>query len=173
MACPGAIDQAVGHLLKRPNSTSDTGRCYPRARSVRLEFGRTGGRALVIGADYRWTMSPDCHPEARCFDVDPAKVNALAAVALVGVDGLAISAGDMENGAWFAAVYDSAVPAMVLLSGNDRGARDGDSWTGVHDFTGAMINAGTLTVAGTATGVTPTTGDAPRAMHLAVALPEY
>ena len=88
------------------------------------------------------------------------KVNALAAMALVGVDGAALSAGDIENGAWFAAVYDSAAPAMVLLSGNDRGARDGDTWTGSHDFTGATINAGALAIFGAATGVTPATGDA-------------
>ena len=66
-------------------------------------------------------------------------MNALATVSLRRRRRAALSAGDIESGAWFAAVYDSATPSMVLLSGNDRGARDGDTRTGTHDFGGATI----------------------------------
>ena len=145
---------------------------------LQATFAGFAGPVLVVGTeaqgatanDYVLTVSPA--PAAyvnRMVMVGKAthantgaatvKVNALAAVALLGVDGAALSAGDIENGAWFAAVYDSAVPAMVLLSGNDRVSRNGDTITGLLSIVGTLA-ATTLAVSGTATSVTPATGDA-------------
>ena len=69
------------------------------------------------------------------------KFNALAAKALKAVDGGALEAGDIENGALCAAFYDGT--DFLLVSGNDRAARGGDSYTGAHDFTGATARVAT------------------------------
>lgn len=93
------------------------------------------------------------------------KVNSLAPAPIVGVDQMAIAAGDIENGAWLLVAYDSAAGSTVLLSGNDRVSRSGDTITGALAIAGALNVSGaatlaTLAVSGTATGTTPTTGDA-------------
>lgn len=69
------------------------------------------------------------------------RFNALAAKALKAVDGGALEAGDIENGALCAAFYDGT--DFLLVSGNDRAARGGDSYTGAHDFTGATARVAT------------------------------
>lgn len=90
------------------------------------------------------------------------QVNALGYKPLVGCDGAALSAGDLESGGFVAALYSGT--AFVLLSGNDRVARDGDFYTGTHDFTGATLNAGAITAttvdaSGLMTAETPGVGD--------------
>lgn len=69
------------------------------------------------------------------------RVNALAAKALKDVDGAALAAGDIASGAVVAALYDGT--DFLLVSGNDRAARAGDSYAGAHDFTGATVTAAT------------------------------
>lgn len=62
-------------------------------------------------------------------------INALAAKTLKGVDGAAIESGDIESGGIVVAWYDGT--DFFLISANDRAARAGDTYTGVHDFSGA------------------------------------
>lgn len=68
-------------------------------------------------------------------------INALSAKALKAVDGSALEAGDIENGAAVVAFYDGT--DFFLISGNDRAARAGDTYTGTHDMTGATLNVAT------------------------------
>ena len=65
-------------------------------------------------------------------------INALTAKTLKAVDGSALEAGDIENGAAVVAFYDGT--DFFLISGNDRAARAGDTYTGTHDMTGAVLN---------------------------------
>jgi hypothetical protein len=93
------------------------------------------------------------------------KVNGLAATPIVGIDQAAIAAGDIEVGGWVLVAYDSAAGSAVLVSGNDRVSRNGDTIAGTLAIVGALNVSGaatlaTLAVSGTATGTTPTTGDA-------------
>lgn len=69
------------------------------------------------------------------------QVNALAAKALKAVDGSALESGDIESGAVVGAFYDGT--DFFLISGADRAARGGDSYTGTHDFTGATAQVAT------------------------------
>lgn len=62
-------------------------------------------------------------------------INALTAKTLKGVDGAAVEAGDIESGGIVVAWYDGT--DFFLISGNDRAARAGDTYTGTHDFSGA------------------------------------
>lgn len=88
------------------------------------------------------------------------KVNSLAAVTIVGIDGGVLAAGDIKSGAWFAALYDTSSVTMVLLTGNDRGARDGETWSGTHDFSGATLTLpSSLNLPGSPTTTTQTAGD--------------
>jgi len=64
-------------------------------------------------------------------------VNALGARTLLGVDGAALAAADIESGSLVAAFYDGT--SFFLLSGNDRAARDGETYAGAHNFTGALV----------------------------------
>jgi hypothetical protein len=64
-------------------------------------------------------------------------VNALAAKTLKGVDGTVVEAGDIELGGVVVAWYDGT--DFFLVSGNDRVARAGDTYTGTHDFSGATL----------------------------------
>lgn len=78
-------------------------------------------------------------------------INALAAKTLKAVDGSALEAGDIENGAAVVAFYDGT--DFFVVSGNDRAARAGDTYTGAHDFSGA-----TMTIPASATGTTQAPG---------------
>lgn len=69
------------------------------------------------------------------------QVNALAAKTLKAVDGSALESGDIESGAIVGAFYDGT--DFFLISGTDRAARGGDSYTGTHDFTGAAVQVAT------------------------------
>ena len=61
------------------------------------------------------------------------QVNALGTKSLLGVDGLPLGSGDIESGSVVLAYYDGT--NFLLLSGNDRAARDGETYAGTHDFT--------------------------------------
>lgn len=62
-------------------------------------------------------------------------VNTLAAKPLKDVDGAAVEAGDIENGSIVVVWYDGT--GFFLVSANDRVARAGDTYTGIHDFSNA------------------------------------
>lgn len=69
------------------------------------------------------------------------QVNALGTKPLLAVDGSALKAGDIESGGLVAAFYDGT--SFYLVSGNDRADRNGDTYSGTHDFTGAVLRAAT------------------------------
>jgi len=69
------------------------------------------------------------------------KINALTAKTLKDVDGGALASGDIANGAICVAYYDGT--DFFLVSGNDKAALSGDTYTGTHDFTGATITVPT------------------------------
>lgn len=69
------------------------------------------------------------------------QIGALGTKPLVAVDGSALKAGDIEAGGVVAAFYDGT--SFYLVSGNDRANRNGDSYSGTHDFTGAALRATT------------------------------
>lgn len=63
------------------------------------------------------------------------KINALTAKTVKAVDGSPVEAGDIENGALVVLWYDGT--DFFIISGNDRAARAGDTYTGTHDFSNA------------------------------------
>lgn len=69
------------------------------------------------------------------------KISALTAKTLKDVDGNALASGDIASGALVAAYYDGT--DFYLISGNDRVARGGDTYTGTHDFSGATVTVTT------------------------------
>lgn len=96
------------------------------------------------------------------------QVNALAIKPLIAVDGSALHAGDIESGGLVVAFYDGA--SFYLISGNDRADRNGETYSGTHDFTGATVTmpqkvdstngtASNLTLTGTPTAPTLAPGD--------------
>lgn len=70
-------------------------------------------------------------------------INALSAKTLKAVDGSALESGDIESGGAVVVFYDGT--DFFLISGNDRAARAGDTYTGTHDMTGAVLNVATQT----------------------------
>lgn len=66
------------------------------------------------------------------------QVGALGTKPLLAVDGSALHAGDIENGAMVAAFFDGT--SFYLVSGNDRADRNGETYSGTHDFSGATMN---------------------------------
>jgi hypothetical protein len=71
------------------------------------------------------------------------QINALGTKTLLNVDGSALKTGDIISGSLVAVFYDGT--QFYLISGNDRANRNGDTYTGTHDFTGATISAATVT----------------------------
>ena len=65
------------------------------------------------------------------------QINALSAKTLKDSDGNSLQAGDITSGAAVLAYYDGT--DYLLVTGNDRVARDGDTYTGTHDATGATL----------------------------------
>lgn len=63
------------------------------------------------------------------------KINSLLAKTIKAIDGSPMEAGDIENGAVVVLWYDGT--DFFLISGNDRAARAGDTYTGTHDFSNA------------------------------------
>jgi hypothetical protein len=68
-------------------------------------------------------------------------INSLTAKPLLAVDATALKSGDIESGGIVAAYYDGA--SFYLVSGNDRANRNGDTYSGTHDFTAAVVNVTT------------------------------
>jgi hypothetical protein len=71
------------------------------------------------------------------------KINSLAATPLLAVDATALKSGDIESGGIVAAYYDGT--SFYLVSGNDRANRNGETYSGTHDFTDATVNIATQT----------------------------
>jgi len=71
------------------------------------------------------------------------KINSLAAKPLLAVDSTTLRSGDIESGGIVAAYYDGT--NFYLVSGNDRANRNGDTYSGTHDFTAATVNVATQT----------------------------
>jgi hypothetical protein len=65
------------------------------------------------------------------------KINSLLAKTIKAIDGSPMEAGDIENGAVVVLWYDGT--DFFLISGNDRAARAGDTYTGTHDMTDATL----------------------------------
>lgn len=83
-------------------------------------------------------------------------VNALGAKTLYGIDNTALSAGDLVSGQTLVAYYDGT--NFILTSGNDKASRDGATYTGTHNFTGATVTLPTKVdvTSGTAANITLT-----------------
>lgn len=69
------------------------------------------------------------------------QIGALGTKPLLAVDGSALKAGDIESGGLVAVFYDGT--SFYLISGNDRANRNGDSYSGTHDFTNATHRVST------------------------------
>ena len=69
------------------------------------------------------------------------KINSLSSVPLLSVDNSALESTDIESGAVVAAFYNGG--NFYLASGNDRVARNGDTYTGAHDATSATFRVAT------------------------------
>jgi hypothetical protein len=65
------------------------------------------------------------------------QIGALGTKTFLSVDGSALSNGDITSGEFVVAIYDGT--QFYLLSGNDRASRDGDTYAGTHNFTGANL----------------------------------
>jgi hypothetical protein len=69
------------------------------------------------------------------------KVNSLTAKTLYGIDNAALAAGDLVSGQTLVACYDGT--NFVVISGNDKASKSGDTYTGTHAFGGAIITVAT------------------------------
>ena len=69
------------------------------------------------------------------------KINSLSSIPILAVDGSALESTDIESGAVVAAFYNGG--NFYLVSGNDRVARNGDTYTGGHDATSATFQVAT------------------------------
>ena len=69
------------------------------------------------------------------------KINSLSSIPILAVDGSALESTDNESGAVVAAFYNGG--NFYLVSGNDRVARNGDTYTGGHDATSATFQVAT------------------------------
>lgn len=83
------------------------------------------------------------------------QIGALGTKNFLAVDGGPLSSGDITTGEFVIAIYDGT--SFYLLSGNDRASRDGDTYTGTHNFTGAVTTFASATVDLTGNGVTVST----------------
>jgi len=63
------------------------------------------------------------------------QINALGTKALLAVDNTALKSGDIESGGVVFAYYDGT--SFYLVSGNDRANRNGETYSGAHNFTSA------------------------------------
>jgi hypothetical protein len=82
------------------------------------------------------------------------QVNGLGPKPLLAVDGTALKSGDIESGGFVAAFYDGA--SFYLVSGNDRADRNGDTYSGTHDFTNAAPKVPTKAVGDNSTNAAST-----------------
>jgi len=63
------------------------------------------------------------------------QINALGTKTLLAVDNTALKSGDIESGGVVFAYYDGT--SFYLVSGNDRANRNGETYSGAHNFTSA------------------------------------
>lgn len=117
-------------------------------------FAGFPGMAVVTGSeaqgasvnDYTLTLSPApaayTWPLLAAFKATHAntgaatvQIGALGTKPLIAVDGTALKSGDIESGGLVAVFYDGT--SFVLISGNDRANRNGETYSGTHNFTGA------------------------------------
>jgi len=63
------------------------------------------------------------------------QINALGTKSLLAVDNTALKSGDIESGGAVFAYYDGT--SFYLVSGNDRANRNGETYSGAHNFTSA------------------------------------
>lgn len=82
------------------------------------------------------------------------QVGALGTKPLLAVDGSALHAGDIENGGLVAAFFDGV--SFWLMTGNDRANRNGDTYSGTHDFTSATPKVATKAVGDNSTNAAST-----------------
>lgn len=96
--------------------------------------------------DYTLTLSPApaayTSPMLASFKATHAntgaatlQIGALGTKPLIAVDGTALKSGDIENGGLVAVFYDGT--SFFMISGNDRANRNGDTYSGTHDFSAA------------------------------------
>lgn len=136
-------------------------------------FAGFPGMVVVTGAeaqgatasDYTVTVSPapaaytasmlvvfkSTHANAGAATV---QVNALGTKPLLAVDGTALKSGDIENGGLVAVFYDGT--SFFLISGNDRANRNGETYSGTHDFSGATPKVPTKAVGDNSTNAAST-----------------
>lgn len=116
----------------------------------------------ATASDYTLTLSPApaayTSPMLAVFKATHAntgaatvQIGALGTKPLIAVDGSALKTGDIESGGLVAVFYDGT--SFFLISGNDRADRNGEIYSGTHDFTGA-----TLTIPANTTGTTQPPG---------------
>lgn len=100
----------------------------------------------ATASDYTLTLSPApaayTSPMLAVFKSTHAntgaatvQIGALGTKPLIAVDGTALKSGDIESGGLVAVFYDGT--SFYLVSGNDRAGRNGETYNGTHDFTGA------------------------------------
>jgi hypothetical protein len=71
------------------------------------------------------------------------QINSLSAKPLIAGDAMPLKYGDLDSGSIVGAYYDGT--NFYLVSGNDRVRRNGDTYSGTHDFTAATVNVTTQT----------------------------
>lgn len=108
----------------------------------------------ATASDYTLTLSPApaayTSPMLAVFKATHAntgaatvQIGALGTKPLIAVDGTALKSGDIESGGLVAVFYDGT--SFFLISGNDRADRNGETYSGTHDFTGATPKVPTKT----------------------------
>lgn len=96
-------------------------------------------------------------------------ISGLASKPVKAVDGASdLDVGDIFAGSVVAALYDGT--QFVLVSGNDRARRDGDTYNGTHDMRNATLMAKTQTAGSSTNEVATTAFVSQMAFH--AALPE-
>ena len=71
------------------------------------------------------------------------QVNSLGVKNLLNADGSPVTVNDIKSGGLIVAYYDGT--SFYLVSGNDRSHRNGDTYTGTHNFQAATVQVATQT----------------------------
>lgn len=157
----------VGELVgSYPTSTDPKSQGDDHLRLVKTVLQKTfagfPGMAVVTGSeaqgasvnDYTLTLSPApaayTSPLLAAFKATHAntgavtvQIGALGTKPLIAVDGTALKSGDIESGGLVAVFYDGT--SFFLISGNDRANRNGETYSGTHDFSSATPRVPTKT----------------------------
>lgn len=80
-------------------------------------------------------------PVASNTGASTLNISTLGAKSIKTVNGNDLSAGDLLSGKTYEAIYDGS--QFYLIGGCDRSARAGDTYTGTHDYTAAVISVPT------------------------------